>query len=92
MWRSGSPIELRDDLSAQIAFHYLDRPDLHVDVDAVSNNHFDQDGLMSMYALLEPEAASERRDRVIDVARMGDFDAFHFAVRGGLLSQYSNHL
>jgi hypothetical protein len=75
--KSGSPIELRDDLSAQIAFHYLDRPDLHVDVDAVSNNHFDQDGLMSMYALVDPDAALARRDRVIDVARMGDFDAFH---------------
>jgi hypothetical protein len=74
--KSGSPPELRDDLSAQIAFHYLDRPELHVDADAVSNNHFDQDGLMSMYALVDPEAAQARRDRVIDVARMGDFDTY----------------
>jgi hypothetical protein len=74
--KSGSPPELRDDLSAQIAFHYLDRPDLHVDVDAVSNNHFDQDGLMSMYALVDPDAALARRDRAVDVARMGDFDTY----------------
>jgi hypothetical protein len=74
--KSGSPPELRDDLSAQIAFHYLDRPDLHVEAEAVSNNHFDQDGLMSMYALVDPDAAQARRARAIDVARMGDFDTY----------------
>jgi hypothetical protein len=74
--KSGSPRELRDDLSAQIAFHYLDRPDLHVDAEAVSNNHFDQDGMMSMYALVDPDAARARRARAIDVARMGDFDTY----------------
>jgi hypothetical protein len=74
--KSGSPPELRDDLSAQIAFRYLDRPDLHVVADAVSNNHFDQDGLMSMYALVDPDAAQARRDRAVDVARMGDFDTY----------------
>jgi hypothetical protein len=74
--KSGSPPELRDDHYAQIAFHYLDRPDLHVAADAVSNNHFDQDGLMSMYALVNPAAAQARRDRAVDVARMGDFDTY----------------
>ncbi len=74
--KSGSPPELRDDLSAQIAFHYLDRPDLQVTAEAVSNNHFDQDGIMSMYALVDPDAAHARRDRAIDVARMGDFDTY----------------
>jgi hypothetical protein len=74
--KSGSPPELRDDLSAQIAFRYLDRPDLHVAAEAVSNNHFDQDGLMSVYALVDPDAARARRDRVVDVARMGDFDTY----------------
>jgi hypothetical protein len=74
--KSGSPKELRADLSAQIAFGYLDRPDRHVDADAVSNNHFDQDGMMSMYALVDPDAARARRDRAIDVARMGDFDTY----------------
>lgn len=74
--KSGSPRELRDDLSAQIALHYLARPDLHVAADAVSNNHFDQDGLMSMYALVDPDGARARRDRVVDVARVGDFDRF----------------
>jgi hypothetical protein len=75
--RSPTPVELRDDLSAQIAFHYLDHPELHVPADAVSNNHFDQDGLMSVYALVDPNGAQSRRERAIDVARAGDFGTFH---------------
>jgi len=74
--KSGSPAALRDDLSAQIAFHYLDHPELHVPAEAVSNNHFDQDGLMSVYALVEPDAAQARRARAIDVARAGDFGTY----------------
>lgn len=74
--KSGSPAALRDDLSAQIAFHYLDHPELHVDAKAVSNNHFDQDGLMSVYALVDPDGAQSRREQVIDVARAGDFATY----------------
>lgn len=74
--KSATPAALRDDLSAQIAFHYLDHPELHVDADVVSNNHFDQDGLMSVYTLVDPSGAQARRDRVIDVARAGDFGTF----------------
>jgi hypothetical protein len=74
--KSGSPAALRDDLSAQITFHYLDHPELHVPAVAVSNNHFDQDGLMSVYALVDPDGAQSRRARVIDVARAGDFGTY----------------
>ena len=73
---SPTPVALQDDLSAQIAFHYLDHPELHVAADVVSNNHFDVDGLMSVYALVEPDAARAGRDQVVDVARAGDFGTF----------------
>ena len=43
-----TPPELRDDLSAQIAFHALAEPQRFDGVDAVTNNHFDQDGLTSV--------------------------------------------
>src|SRR5690349_21776182 len=56
-----TPEVLKADLSAEIAFRYLDRPDLHVDADVVSNNHFDEDGLMSLYALVDPDGAMARR-------------------------------
>jgi hypothetical protein len=71
-----TPPELRDDLSAQIAFHALDRPELFDGIDVVTNNHFDQDGLVSVFALVEPAAALARRDLLIDVASAGDFGTF----------------
>jgi hypothetical protein len=70
---SATPDVVREDLSAQIALAALDHPELFDGLAAVSNNHFDQDGLMSVYALVDPEGALARRDRVIDVARAGDF-------------------
>jgi hypothetical protein len=70
---SATPPELRADLSAEIALAALDRPELFAGVEVVSNNHFDQDGLMSLYALVDPEGATARREVVVDVARAGDF-------------------
>lgn len=74
---SATPEALRRDLSAEIAFAYLDHAESHVAVEFVTNNHFDQDGVVSMFALTEPEAASAHRERLIDVARAGDFGRFH---------------
>ena len=74
--RSGAPAELMADTSTGIVINYLDRPDLHVAADVVSNNHFDEDGLVGIYALLEPDAAASRRDLLIDVAQAGDFGVF----------------
>ncbi len=71
-----TPEVLQDDLSAQITFRYLDHPELHVPAEAVSNNHFDQDGLMCVYTLVDPEGAQSRRERAIDVARAGDFGTY----------------
>jgi hypothetical protein len=76
--KSGSPAWAKADLSAEMAFRYLDEPGRHVDVDAVSNNHFDQDGLVSVFALCEPDAAQSRRDRLIDLAAAGDFGTYRY--------------
>jgi len=68
------PAGIEDDLSAQMAFRLLERPDLVPDeAEAVSNNHFDQDGLVSIYALVVPDDAVRRRPFLEDVARAGDF-------------------
>jgi hypothetical protein len=69
----GSPPELAADLSAEMAFLYLGAFDRHPGASAVSNNHFDQDGLVSVFALSQPEAALAHRDRLVEVARAGDF-------------------
>jgi hypothetical protein len=73
---SATPQPLRADLSAEIAFRYLEAPELHVDAGAVTNNHFDQDGLTAAYALVSPDDAAQRRNTLIDVARAGDFGKF----------------
>ena len=70
---SPTPPELRLDLSAEIAFAALDRPELFDGIGAVTNNHADQDGAMAAFALVDPPAALARRDLAIEVARAGDF-------------------
>jgi hypothetical protein len=68
------PAGVADDLSAQMAFRLLSRPDLvPAGAEAVSNNHFDQDGLVSIHALVAPDEAVPRRALLEDVASAGDF-------------------
>ena len=74
--RSGTPAELKGDTSTEIVFNYLDSPQWHVRADAVSNNHFDEDGLVGIFAMVEPSAAMRHRELLVDVARAGDFGTF----------------
>jgi hypothetical protein len=74
--RSGTPVEYRDDLSAQIAFRFLDRAQGYEPAEVVSNNHFDEDGLVSVFALVDPDAAQARRELLIDVASAGDLEVW----------------
>ena len=74
--KSGSPAALRADTSTAIVFNYLDAPAYHVDAEAVSNNHFDEDGLVGIFALLQPAFAQRHRDLLLDVAQAGDFGVF----------------
>jgi hypothetical protein len=64
------------DLSAEMAFHYLDAPLDHAPAEIVTNNHFDQDGLVGLHALIEPEQSLHHRELLIDVASAGDFATF----------------
>jgi hypothetical protein len=76
--KSGTPAELKSDLSAQIVFRYLARPDLHVQAEVASNNHFDEDGLIGLYALINPKDATKQREMLIDIAAGGDFGTYRF--------------
>lgn len=73
---SGTPPELAADLSTQIAFRYLETPSAHVSAEAVSNNHFDEDGICGVFTVLEPGEARARRALLIDVASAGDFSTY----------------
>ena len=72
------PDGLAADLSAEMAFNYIAAPPPHAAAEVVTNNHFDQDGLASVYTLTEPEAAQANRERLIDLAAAGDFATYQF--------------
>ncbi len=75
--RNRTPVEVKADTSTEIALNYLrslDRERYRAGADAVSNNHFDVDGLLAMWAVLNPEAALEHADLLIAAAECGDFD------------------
>jgi hypothetical protein len=71
-----APPGLEADLSAEMAMAYLDRFDLHGPAEIVSNNHFDQDGLVSVFALTDPDVALAQRGLLVDVAAAGDFATY----------------
>lgn len=71
------PAGLERDLSAEMAFAYLERgADLHGAAAVVSNNHFDQDGLVGLFAMTNPAEALPRRVVLEDVAAAGDFATY----------------
>jgi hypothetical protein len=70
------PAGFQFDLSAEMAFHYLVAPIDHPPAEIVTNNHFDQDGLVGLHALVDPELSLRHRQLLIDVAEAGDFATF----------------
>jgi hypothetical protein len=77
---SGSPSKFRADTSTEIVLNYLAAPGARKKyapgVEAVSNNHFDEDGLCSVWAMVYPKAALKMRDLLVDVATAGDFNVY----------------
>ncbi len=71
-----TPADLKRDTSAEIAFAYLDASRYHVNATAVSNNHFDEDGLIGIFALVNPSEAQKYRELLIDAASAGDFGVY----------------
>jgi len=68
-----TPDTLKRDTSTASVFAYLDSPEEHVDVPWVSANHFDEDGLFSLFAVCRPDLASRYRELLIDSSFAGDF-------------------
>ena len=74
---SGSPAEFRADTSAEMVLNYLATPGAKKKyahkIRAVSNNHFDEDGLCAVWAMVHPKLAREHQSLLVDVATAGDF-------------------
>ncbi len=73
-----TPKALRADTSAEIALRFVDLPSaeqtrLAGAASLATNNHFDEDGALSLFALLHPGAALARRDLLVAAATAGDF-------------------
>jgi hypothetical protein len=71
---SGTPAALAADTSAAIVDRYL-RADPHgPEVDVVTNNHFDEDGLFGLWLLVaRPAEGAPERALALEAAEAGDF-------------------
>jgi hypothetical protein len=64
------------DTSAEIVLDFLANEQVPEGVELVSNNHFDEDGLFGICALIDPEFALAHRERFVDAATAGDFGRY----------------
>ncbi len=74
-----TPIPLKADTATAIVFRYLSHPDqkdFFPKIRIITNNHFDTDGLLSVWAMLNSKRAEPMAARMISAAEAGDFSAF----------------
>jgi hypothetical protein len=67
---------LKADTSTEIALNLVaapNRDELTRGIDLVTNNHFDTDGVLSVWTFLNGEPALQLRDQLIAAAEAGDF-------------------
>ena len=70
--KSGTAAEWLADTSGEIVFRWLDAGRT-VQAEVASNDHFDEDGLVALFAITRPAEARARRRRLIEIASAGDF-------------------
>ena len=71
-----TPAAVKADTSTEIALNLVASPrrtELTQGIDLVVNNHFDTDGVLSVWTVLNGERALEFRDLLISAAEAGDF-------------------
>lgn len=73
-WRGApTPEALRADTSTEIALNAISAGHACLQLPFVSNNHFDVDGFLGIWSLMNPTAALARRDLLVLAAEIGDF-------------------
>src|SRR6266566_4987917 len=71
-----TPASVKADTSTEIALNLVAAPNreqLTKGIDLVTNNHFDTDGVLSIWTVLTGESALPLRDKLIAAAEAGDF-------------------
>lgn len=74
-----TPAEVKADTSTEIAVNLVTSPNRDVltrGIDLVTNNHFDTDGMLSIWTVMTGERAAEHRDVLIAAAEAGDFSEY----------------
>jgi len=74
-----TPEPVKADTSTETVLNVVAAPnrnELTRSIDLVTNNHFDTDGVLSVWAMLTGERALDLRDRLIAAAEAGDFSEF----------------
>jgi hypothetical protein len=95
-WRGNeTPVSVKADTSTEIALNVAGAPnreELTQGIDLVVNNHFDTDGVLSVWAMLNGERALALREKLIAAAEAGDFCEFSSveAVRTSIVIQGSD--
>jgi hypothetical protein len=89
---NATPEELRADTSTEIALNFVGWPrrdEWARGVEVVTNNHFDADGVLSVWTVLSGERALDLGDELVAAAEAGDFSEFpdESAVRVSILLQ-----
>jgi hypothetical protein len=90
-----TPPELKADTSTEIALNLVASPrreELTGGIDLVTNNHFDTDGVLSVWTVLNGERALSLRERLIAAAEAGDFSELSSTdgVRASIVIQASD--
>src|SRR6266446_7241960 len=92
-WKGNqTPASVEADTSTEIALNLVaapNREELTRGIDLVTNNHFDTDGVLSVWTVLTGERALELRDKLIAAAEAGDFSELSTkeAVRASIVIQ-----
>ncbi|MBA3241994.1 MAG: hypothetical protein H0T60_12275 [Acidobacteria bacterium] len=96
-WRGNlTPSEVRADTSTEIALNLVASPRrdaLTEGIELVTNNHFDTDGVLSVWTVLKGAGALALRDELVAAAEAGDFSEYTGArgVRTSLVIQGSDN-
>lgn len=90
-----TPAELKADTSTEIALNLVTAPNrdqLTKNIELVTNNHFDTDGMLSVWTVMTGEPAAKYGDVLIAAAEAGDFSEYSSAdgVRVSLAIQGSD--
>ncbi|MGH9960289.1 MAG: DUF6687 family protein, partial [Pyrinomonadaceae bacterium] len=90
-----TPAEVKADTSTEIALNlvaYPNKQNLTQGIELVTNNHFDTDGVLSVWTVLNGERALDLREQLIPAAEAGDFSEFSTenGVRASIVIQGSD--